>query len=497
MDKTIFESSQLLGEFTLPDGSNVFGELSLDGSNTLLKLRSEEFIPSLENQQVIHGKLHDLRRVSCIQCVCSPTGSTSKRGEGSYSHAKIFPHFVTVGSSHLDPEQASIKSVYFSVDDISSIFYDFDAFGFVSGKKELIQNILETKNTNRKIKIGDSPIIAYFTGQEEIISVDTNIGVVTISHLPSPSMEGSKGINIQNRMMVKLMAKSPMKLVDCIKNIQTLLRFLSILAGRKQSLQSIYLYLLSEGNKLQMPLELNWSFIPKRDDGKDSEMYKPETRDLPLDAFRRPDEFSKVLKHWIARDETWMRARFRYDDCLAKGNFYDADRLIAAANMFDILPTEAVPCTSDLSFELLDAKEKCLEIFRKQTRGIERDSVISALKRMSKPSLTKKVIYRANIVENRLGSKFSDLSLVMKTAVRCRNYYVHGVQDDFNFEAIDHLTSFLTEALEFVFVASDLIEAGWDVGRWSTGYQGYGHCFKRFKFDYEANLSDLKALLGK
>lgn len=497
MNKKNFESSQLLGEFTLPDGKIVFGELGLNGSNTLLKLRSEEFIPSLENQKVIHGKLHDLRRVSCIQCVCNPTGWTSKSSEERFSHVEVFPHFVTVGSNHLDPDQALIKSVSFTVDDISSIFYDADAFGHVYGEKQIIQNILETKKSDRKTKVGDFPIVAYFTGQKEIISIDTDIGVVTVTHSPSANIGSTDGVNIKNRLMVKLNSKSPMIFAECTKHIQKVVRFLSILAGRKQNLQSIYLYLIANDDKLQTPLELSWSFVPKREDGKDSEMYKPEARDIPLDAFHRPEEFSKVLKHWIARDETWIRARFRYDSCLGKGNFYDADRLIAAANMFDILPTEAVPCTSDLSIELLEAKEKCLVILKKQTPSIERDSVISALKRMSKPSLTKKVIYRSNIVESRLGSKFSDLSFVMKTAVKCRNYYVHGGQDDFNFEAINHLTSFLTEALEFVFVASDLIEAGWDVGRWSTGYQGYGHCFKRFKFDYEENLADLKTLLNK
>lgn len=146
--------------------------------------------------------------------------------------------------------------------------------------------------------------------------------------------------------------------------------------------------------------------------------------------------------------------------------------------------------------ELVEAQTQCRAIFQNLC-GIERDSVMMALGRMGEPSLPKKVLHRVNIVVRHLGHKFPELALVAKTAVKCRNYFVHGGSGDFNYVAIEPLMSFLTDALEFIFAASDLIEAGWDANSWSSKLQGGGHNFTRFRMGYNKNLAELKAALGK
>lgn len=497
MDKKTFENSRLLGDFELSGGQKIFGELNIDGSRTLLKLRSEREIPPQENPQTIHGRLHDLRKVSCLQCVGNYWGHSTRRDEGSYHHANVFPHFVTIGSNHLHPEQSSIQSVHFASDDLASIFYDFDAFGLVYEAESLIERVVRARKSSREIKTGAAPIVAYFAGKQEIIGVDTDIGRVSVSHLPNPSMGGPEGISIYSQMMVTINAKSPMTFKECVSRIQTVVRFLSLLAGRKQSIKSIYLYLAAEPGKQQIPLELSWSLTPNIHEGKDESINKPEPRDVPLDAINRPEEFTKVLEHWISRDVGWKMARVRYDSCLEKGNSYDPDRLIAAANMFDILPDQDVPCELQLTTELAEAQSKCLEIFRSQVKGNERDSMIGHLSRMAKPSLPKKVSYRANIVLSRFGGRFPDLNLVVQTAVKLRNFYVHGGTSGLNIKAIQSLSTFLTDSLEFVFVASDLIEAGWDAGKWSNGYLSHGHSFSRFMSDYAERLNELRVALKK
>lgn len=497
MDKKTFENSRLLGDFELSGGQKIFGELSIDSSRTLLKLRSEREIPPQENPQTIHGRLHDLRKVSCLDCVGNYWGHSTRQNEGSYHHANVFPHFVTIGSNHLHPEQSSIQSVYFAVNDLATIFYDRDAFGLIYDAESLIQRIVSTRKIDREIRTGASPIVAYFAGKQEIIGVDTDIGRVSVNHLPNPSMGGLEGVSINSRMMVTMHPKSPITFKECISHIQTVVRFLSLLAGRKQCIKSIYLDLVAEPGKLQMPLELNWSLTPNIHEGKDESINKPEPRDIPLDAINRPEEFTKVLKHWISREASWKLARVRYDSCLEKGNSYDPDRLIAAANMFDILPDQDVPCELQLTIELAEAQSKCLEIFRSQVKGNERDSIIGHLSRMAKPSLPKKVSYRANIVLSRFGGRLPDLNLVVLTAVKFRNFYVHGGTSGLNIKAIQSLSTFLTDSLEFVFAASDLIEAGWDAGRWSNGYLSHGHSFSRFMSDYAERLNELRVALNK
>lgn len=106
---------------------------------------------------------------------------------------------------------------------------------------------------------------------------------------------------------------------------------------------------------------------------------------MPLDPIGRQGEFSAVLKDWIARDPTWRQARGRWLTGLGKDNRYDVNRLIAAANMFDILPADAGPPPETPSAEMLAAKEQCLALLKKLKASPDRDSVIGALGRIGKP----------------------------------------------------------------------------------------------------------------
>lgn len=134
---------------------------------------------------------------------------------------------------------------------------------------------------------------------------------------------------------------------------------------------------------------------------------------------------------------------------------------------------------------------------RKQPCSTERDSAISALSRMDKePSLKAKILYRVKIVSRLLDHKFPDLETVAKRAVDCRNFFVHG-GSDFNFGAVEKSVSFFTETLEFIFVASDLIQAKWDAGGWNSSSHTSGHWFTRFRADYPARLEELKLALAK
>jgi hypothetical protein len=73
---------------------------------------------------------------------------------------------------------------------------------------------------------------------------------------------------------------------------------------------------------------------------------------------------------------------------------------------------------------------------------------------------------------------------------------VHGGSEDFNFSAVEPFMSFLTDSLEFVFAASDLIEAGWDVTHWNSEPHGDGHTFARFRNSYDIGLAELKRAIA-
>ena len=493
--KTSRKNLPLQGTFQLPNNQECFGELLIKGRNTLLSLTSLSDLQSVLEVKNLFGTALDGQRVTCIGCVPLSHGSAWKEAGATYQYANVFPHFVIVGDEHLDLGTTVVRSIHFAADDLSSLFYDFDAFGSVIDAKSIIDTVLEERRRVRPIETGEWPHVAYFTGKMTVIEVDTDIGKVAISHRPNYNTGGPDGIYVKNRMVVSIEPTSAMNFTDAVDRMMTVVRFLSVIAGRQQGVRDVQLRTTTSDEPARRSLSVYWSFAPKGYGSKSSD-HKPHPGDVPLDPMHRPEEFSVILKNWIVREEGWRVPRVRYLSGLRKGNSYDVDRLVAAANMFDILPNDAVPLPAALPIDLVDSQRACLAILKKHAVSEDRNSAISALKRMGKPSLPKKVQYRTALVQKHFGPRFSELSFVAKTAVQCRNYFVHGGADDFDFNAVEPFISFLTNALEFVFAVSDLIDAGWDADQWSQEPHGDGHNFARFCSNYDIGLAELKRRLS-
>jgi hypothetical protein len=94
-----------------------------------------------------------------------------------------------------------------------------------------------------------------------------------------------------------------------------------------------------------------------------------------------------------------------------------------------------------------------------------------------------------------VGERFPELLTIGDEAVNCSNYYVHGGKPRFDYNANFNVVSFFTETLEFVFAASDLVEAGWDIKSWANVPTTMSHPFARFRVAYPMHLKELKALL--
>lgn len=490
------KQTRLQGIFQLPESRKAHGELLLKGRNSLLILTSHSEMPPLHQVPYLFGTTLDHLKVTCIDCVGSPQGTSWKDMEVTHYFAHVFPHFITVGDEHVDPASHSVHSIRFAVDDLSSLFYDFDAFGHVVDATPIIDTVLAEMRRRRPVETGENPKVAYFTGKLTVIKVDTDIGEVHVSHQPSFSSGGPDGVFIKNRMVVSIEPSSPITFADAIDRMLVITRFLSVMAGCEEGIHDIQLQTMPSDGHPMRPLSVYWSHAPKGHARSKDDYLKPHPGDVPLDPVGRPEEFSSVIKNWICRESRWRASRVRYVNCLRKGNYYDADRIIAAANMFDILPEDAVPTPTDLPDDLAESRSKCLTILNKHSPSVDRDSAISALKRMGKPSLPKKVQYRTAMVVKHFGARFEELPYIVKLAVQCRNYFVHGSADDFNFRAVEPYLNFLTDALEFVFAASDLIEAGWSAEHWNSDPHGDGHTFARFRRSYDIGLEKLKRAIA-
>lgn len=487
-----FEYIKRPGKFTVSSGKEIHGELTLAGKDTSLYLHdNEHFDVDVLHHQCVKGILIDLTKVTLINCIPHSSGTkySSTEKERAY-YSEIFPHFIVFGNININPEDNTIIEVHFAVDDANALFYDFDAFGSLIDARPFIEQIVHANKIPREVEIGQYPEILYYTGKYEIFAADTNIGKISAVHNPTIS-RGAGGAEIKDTIFIIMKFRDAITFSESIAHLLTLLRYLTILAGRAQNLVKIRIRIKSE-DEMPLILKVYWSMPPGHRDS-DNER-KPHPADVLTDGAGKPKEFSNILTNWIDRNQTWHDARCRFYSSFTK-NGYSIDRLIGAANMFDILPPSAISSDVHLSEDQIKVRDACKKMFLEMPQSIERDIVLSALGRMGKSSLKHKIQNRGKIIIAALGERFKDLFTVTDEAVKCRNHYVHGSEPSFDYNKNFDMVDFFTDTLEFVFAVSDLIEAGWDACAWSKEPTGMTHPFGRYRIGYSHDLVRLQKLL--
>lgn len=487
------------GTFSIGNQEGIFGSLTLNRRNSTLDLRGEKFFHSgyfTEGYTYVHGTLHDLTKVSLMKCAMLEGLGQTIRGQESFNHAKFAPSYALFGDVHLRPEDQSVVEVSFFVDDASALYYDFGVFGSVLEPKKYI-DLIAAANTQFDPKIpthqtGPDPAILYFTGKREICATDTVLGTVTATHNTRRFLPRVDGVKIESAVCVTVTFPEPKTFDHSIATVMTLLRFLELCIGRPQKLERLFLF-LPEKDGAPVVLDVYWTLRPWRETD-DTDV---EPAGVLLDPVRGTAEYSAVLAGWLQRDAEWQDARFRFSTCFKGQRTYSIDRLVGAANMFDILPASAVPADVDLPEDLAAAREKAQNDFAKLVLTYERDQVLGALGRLGKPALKHKVRRRAQMILDKLEEgHVPGLIKVCDAAVDCRNFYVHGYTAKIDYNKHFNLLVFLTETLEFVFGASDLVEAGWDFKRWYDGVRGTAHPFSEYLRNYPRSLQMLIDLKG-
>jgi hypothetical protein len=180
-----------------------------------------------------------------------------------------------------------------------------------------------------------------------------------------------------------------------------------MLVGRPQNLSSLSLRVKSDADG-PVILKIYWSLPARRDSSKEGR--KPHPGDVLLQGANEPEQFSNVMARWLDRQQSWHAARMRFDTSFAEQRHYDINRLIGAANMFDILPSSAVPGDVSLTDELKAAKDCSQRMFKTLPPSPEQESVLSALGRVGKSSLKRKIRHRAQILVAATGDPFQRAS---------------------------------------------------------------------------------------
>ncbi|GAB2559140.1 ApeA N-terminal domain 1-containing protein [Rhodanobacter koreensis] len=483
------KSTKLYGSFAMAEGRQVFGDIHIQGEATTLTLKDRGYFLTPEDSNHIFGVCGPGRKISCIECHHSSIGMA---GGGDAQYIEMFPHFVVVGPEHVDPAAKVITNISFSTTDLNELFFDRNAFGVVLDAGPIMDTVLAGPRKYGPIEVGEWPEVHYYTGQLAAISVDTLIGKIEVGFERTTRLEGPEGPKVKNVRRLSVTPSEPIAFARAIGHIRVLRRFLSVVAGRPQKIKAIRI-MTSSGTAKSEPSKVYWSDAPK---GPQGDLPEPSSWARPLDPIKRPEEFSTTIRNWLVREPAMRVARLRFIGCMEKGDIYDIDRIVAAANMFDLLPADASPADVELTPELAAFRDEALKSLSALPQSLDRDRVKGDIGRMVKPSLTHKVLHRWATASKDLPGAFPDMDYVLKQAVKCRNHFVHG-GDRFKYDRAEPFVPFLTQTLEFVFAFADLVEAGWSAKQWwGQGSHSDGYPFGQFRRAYPELSREFKAAMG-
>jgi len=469
-----------LGTFGVAVPAEHYGELSVNGADTAIRLLGSN-LSSIRDAKFLYAQTARAR-VSCIGCVW--TGTSLALDDITHAEqATVFPHFVTHGARFFNPDVDTVERLAFRFTDIDLLAAGSGSVGSFMAAPSLIEAVLAAAPNRNERPAGDTPVISYFDGHTEVWGLDTAIGRISIQNvIEVPSVRPFK-----HYLEMSLVFTSPVAFEESVERLLRVRHCMTMLTGRAQAVETIKLIpgAPEAGETRRRPLNLEWCLPPP---GPDKADLAPAAFALPLNLLRRPEEFSAVLAGWFARDKAWHWPQVRYVQGIEMGRHYTANRLVAAANMFDLLPDSAYPAPEPLAPEVVKAAAQTRALFKALPDSIERSSVLGALGRFGSLSLPKKINHRGSIVLSQLHQKLPSLQKVLKAAVLCRNHFVHG--SAFDLETFEPYLSLMTDTLEFVFVVSDLIELGWRAADWVNGLNGGEHRLAEFLYTYAATIGD-------
>lgn len=488
------------GHFTVSEGRTVIGELSLKGPDTNLYLHEKEWFNAFDvDESYLLGTLLKGKRVSLHQCLCAGTGSAgSVRAEENYYFANAFPHFVFVGSHHLLPDQAQVAEVTVSIDNAFELFHDYDSFGTSIGPADdLVREIIRRRNewigSTHTVEVFPEAEVAYWTGRSLIAEARTPFGALLARNAMQFTMPGKDGVKLDREVMISLRFDTPLIFDECWTLVVQLFNFLALVTGRHQTMKSMTVRLSDIEEDDQPTLQAFCSYGPSNEDKSDRYLW---TGDCLLWPLEKPGEFSTVVSNWFTSNEEYWRPRASIIDGLAT-NRHGPDRIVRAANMFDHLKTPTDVEKPDISDELSTVLLKARELFSTLPNNDEKSRAMNALSGLQQPRAKHRIAARARKVMERTGGRYPKLDFVTDHGVLCRNYYVHGSKGAFDYDAHPNETFFLTQSLEFVFVASELIDCGWDIERWASSSTTQSHPLGAYKISYRYQLERLEMLVGR
>jgi hypothetical protein len=492
----------------VPRDYSASGHLAVAGKDSSLSLVGNAEWGERESEyHDIHGTLSDGRRASLLLCL-EHNRTRHRFDERTQFETTFFPHYVVIGDSFIGSEDAVVGAVDYHFENVECLVDGHGTFSSLQPTPEQVRRVLKEDHEGHEEyakrrglpsapfnpQLGDHPELLIFTGVWKVIECACEFGSVALVNRTSHGMGDSTGIGFKNEVVATIEFRPPRTVAGALEIVGALHCLFELALGHRQRYRWIDLRLASPaadpGSRRQVA-ELFWSNCNER---AYEDTNQTSRRDVLLDPTRHPAEFSKVVAGWMNSRNTLGAPRYRF----ATGFFgsYDVNRIVSAANIFDLLPETHAPKRKKIDEQTRSAVAETRKIFRALPDSVARESVLDALGRVGTASLRDKVLHRAAIVAAASSERLPELNLSCAQAVLCRNHYVHGSKAGFDYRHHFTAFAFLVDTLEFIFAASDLIELGWDLDRWRSTGTSLSHHFGSYLHNYPESLRELKVALG-
>ncbi len=487
----ITEDSPRHGTFSVGPSQQANGSLTLAGRDSQLQLWSDSPL-DISTNSTITGVLDNLTRVSLIGCNVRSEGDVVKGAQLRHNYL-VSPQCVLFGSRHILGNESVVHEISFALEHAVELFHDPAAYGTIFNNSEATAMVAKFHNLDTAIDIGDRNWISYYTGKISVFTSDTVIGRVSANHTPVFTIGNDHDHGLKKGTELSIKFEEPMPVIESLHRMGRVLQFFDLVVGHAQNVSSIEVHTGNDGPSQSFKLYAigyaGWRSIGE----------KPESGNIlrttvlihPVDDSA---QFSNVLKSWLDRDVGWRTARIRLAHDWGK-RFYHYNRIIAAANVFELLPDEVYGNKPSLASDLSGALDASKQIFRGLSPSDERTDILLYLKQFSGWTLKQRIAFRAKNICDSIDQLLPEFETVMYEAVNLRNHYVHGGRSRIRSDQRLLLLQFLTKTLEFIFFASDFIDAGWNIADWSSKGRPIGHPFHNYLVHYKEDLKVLKEAL--
>ena len=462
--------------------------MELTERTSFLNLWSEQSI-QITPGTTITGVLEDANLISLIDCHVVREDNIHKAGRAFHKY-RILARLVVIGSRFFFDEEGEVSQVSLRIGHSNILFHDTEAYGSIYGNEELSRHVAKIGDPNKEILIGDWSWVGYYTGKGKIFNSNTKIGQVSARHAPLYNLDHGDGIGLIKNAIIDIEFDDPVTVSESLNRIEKLIQFIDIILGWSQNITRIEM--VPHSNALAPTADIYPGYYGHR--RPPAETGEPTPLDLLVDPVRDSSNFARILRAWMERNATWHIPRSR----LARawdGKAYDEDRIVSAANSFDLVPRQVYGKEPPISADLSKAIDQSKAIFRKLPPSEVRADILGSLGRIGGWRLKNKIRHRAGIITDQIGELLPEIVLVTDEAVNLRNFYVHGTDPRVGADKHSDFLVFLTQALEFVFIASDLVDMGWDIVGWCSRPKTLGHPFQNFLSRYARSLDRLKSAL--